>query len=336
MSRSKKRNRLIFEELEPRLLLSADLAGIAVDLVPNDAVQQPDESDLQAIEQALQSEQALVEATDSEITSQELVIIDQMTPDYQSLVDDMISQSGNGRSIEIVLLDTDSNGIEQISETLSQYTDLDAVHLISHGSDGEIHLGDATIDIDEVQHNGEAINTWGNAFSAEGDLLIYGCDLAATIEGERLVDSLAQLTGADIAGSDDRTGHNTLGGDWDLEVQTGSIESDIVIQQSLQLAWNHLLDTSTGLVGHWTFDTNANDSSASAANGTLSGNASIDNPGSSNPVGDGNLSLDGFNDLVELSNHVGTYSSLSQGTISAWINTSDTTSIQSLLSHKYS
>ncbi|MCU7859034.1 MAG: DUF4347 domain-containing protein, partial [Candidatus Thiodiazotropha sp. (ex Lucinoma kastoroae)] len=241
MNRSKKRNPLIFEELEPRLLLSADLVGIAIDLTPNDADHQPDESDLQVIEQALQSEQALVEVTDPDVTSQELVIIDQTTPEYQSLVDDLISQSGDGRSFEIVLLDTDSNGIEQISETLSQYTGLDAVHLISHGSQGEIQLGSTTIGLDEVQHNGKVISAWGNAFSAEGDLLIYGCDLAATIEGERLVDSLAQLTGADVAASDDLTGHNTLGGDWDLEYQSGAIEVTTFANEFTQQSWQGLL-----------------------------------------------------------------------------------------------
>ncbi|MCU7805801.1 MAG: DUF4347 domain-containing protein, partial [Candidatus Thiodiazotropha sp. (ex Lucinoma borealis)] len=247
MNRSKKRNPLIFEELEPRLLLSADLVGMAIDLTPNDADHQPDESDLQVIEQALQSEQASVEVTDPDVTSQELVIIDQTTPAYQSLIDDLISQSGDGRSFEIVLLDTDSNGIVQISETLSQYMDLDAVHLISHGSQGEIQLGSTTIDLDEVQHNGKAINAWGNAFSAEGDLLIYGCDLAATIEGERLVGSLAYLTGADVAASDDLTGHNTLGGDWDLEYQSGAIEVTTFANEFTQQSWQGLLSlTPTG------------------------------------------------------------------------------------------
>ncbi|MCU7857934.1 MAG: DUF4347 domain-containing protein, partial [Candidatus Thiodiazotropha sp. (ex Lucinoma borealis)] len=322
MSRSKKCNPLIFEELEPRLLLSADLVGIAVDLTPNDTDHQPDESDLQAIEQALQSEQALVEATESEVTSQELVIIDPSTPDYQSLVDDLIGQSGDGRSFEIVLLDADSNGIEQISDTLSHYTGLDAVHLISHGSDGEIHLGDAVIDLDEVQHNGEAMNAWGNAFSAEGDLLIYGCDLAATIEGERLVDSLAQLTGADVAASDDLTGHNTLGGDWELEYTNGKIETDIALSAALQTAYKETLDITAGLQGHWTFDADATDASGNNYNGTLTNGAAIDTTDVTDKVGEGKLTLDGNNDYVDLSSHTSNFSNYTQGTIATWVNTS--------------
>ncbi|MCU7869878.1 MAG: tandem-95 repeat protein [Candidatus Thiodiazotropha sp. (ex Lucinoma borealis)] len=322
MNRSKKRNPLIFEELEPRLLLSADLAGIAVDLTPSDTDHQPDVSDLQAIEQTLQSDQALVEVTDPDLTSLELVIIDPSTPDYQSLVDDLISQSGDGRSFEIVLLDTDSSGIEQISETLSQYTDLDAVHLISHGSDGEIHLGDATIDFDEVQYNGEAINAWGSAFSTEGDLLIYGCDLAATIEGERLVDSLAQLTGADVAASDDLTGHDTLGGDWELEYSSGKIETDIALSATLQTAYKETLDITTGLQGHWTFDADATDASGNNYDGTLTNGAAIDTTDATDRVGEGKLSLDGNNDYVDLSSYTGNFSNYTQGTIATWVNTS--------------
>ncbi len=36
---------------------------------------------------------------------------------------------------------------------------------------------------------------------------------------------LAQLTGADIAASDDLTGNSAKGGDWDLEVATADIEA---------------------------------------------------------------------------------------------------------------
>ena len=41
------------------------------------------------------------------------------------------------------------------------------------------------------------IESWAQAFSEQGDLLIYGCNLASTPEGLGLVNSLARLTGAD-------------------------------------------------------------------------------------------------------------------------------------------
>ncbi|MCG7979730.1 MAG: Ig-like domain-containing protein, partial [Candidatus Thiodiazotropha endolucinida] len=320
--RSKKRsNALICEELEPRILLSADLVGVAVDPASNDVEQQVDETELQTIEAGLQS--VLSNQTDeSDISTRELVIIDPATPDYQSLVDDLIGRDGDGRSFEIVLLDSSANGIEQLNETLAQYQGLNAIHLISHGGEGEIRLGDATLNQDGLQQSAEQISAWGQALNPGGDWLIYGCDIASTATGERFIEQFAALTGADVAASNDVTGHETLGGDWDLEVAEGSIETDVAIGIDGQEAWLNRLDITTGLIGHWTLDSNAADSSGNSHDGTLSNGASIDNPGSSNPIGGGNLNLDGFNDFVQLNTHVSAFSGLSQGTIAAWINTS--------------
>ncbi|MCG8059007.1 MAG: FG-GAP-like repeat-containing protein, partial [Candidatus Thiodiazotropha endolucinida] len=320
--RSKKRsNTLICEELEPRILLSADLVGVAVDPASNDVEQQVDETELQTIEAGLQS--VLSNQTDeSDISTRELVIIDPATPDYQSLVDDLISRDGDGRSFEIVLLDSSANGIEQLNETLAQYQGLNAIHLISHGGEGEIRLGNAMLNQDGLQQSAEQISAWGEALNPGGDWLIYGCDIASTATGERFIEQFAALTGADVAASNDVTGHETLDGDWDLEVVEGSIETDVAVGNDGQEAWLNRLDTTTGLLGHWTLDSNAADSSGNSHDGTLTNGALIDNPGSSNPIGGGNLNLDGFNDFVQLNTHVSAFSGLSQGTIAAWINTS--------------
>ncbi|MEW8660421.1 MAG: FG-GAP-like repeat-containing protein, partial [Candidatus Thiodiazotropha endolucinida] len=322
--RSKKQsNALICEELEPRILLSADLVGVAVEPASNDVEQQVNGTELQTIEAALQSA-ALNQTDESKLSTRELVIIDPATPDYQPLVDDLISRNGDGRNFEIVLLDSADNGIDQLSETLAQYRELDAIHLISHGSEGEIQLGDAILNLEELQQSAEQIGAWGQALNTGGDWLFYGCDIASTATGERFIEQFAALTGADVAASNDVTGHETLGGDWDLEVAEGSIETDVAVGIDGQQAWQNRLDITTGLLGHWTLDSDATDSSGSSHDGTLTNGASIDNPGSSNPIGDGNLNLDGFNDFVQLNTHVSSFSGLSEGTIAAWINTSDT------------
>ena len=41
--------------------------------------------------------------------SHELVIVDAATPDYESLVNDLVSQRGDGRTYEVVLLDPPAN-----------------------------------------------------------------------------------------------------------------------------------------------------------------------------------------------------------------------------------
>jgi len=53
--------------------------------------------------------------------------------------------------------------------------------------------------------------------------------------------SLASLTGADVAASDDITGHQTLGGDWDFEYTVGLVESDVAFSQTVQQNWEHSL-----------------------------------------------------------------------------------------------
>ncbi|GJL61425.1 MAG: hypothetical protein NPIRA04_00790 [Nitrospirales bacterium] len=86
-------------------------------------------------------------------------------------------------------------------------------------------------------------------------------------------------------------------------------------------------DTTTGLTGHWTFDANANDSSGNSYNGTLTNGASVDTTDLTDKVGAGKLSLDGSNDYVNLSSHVSNFSGLTEGTISAWVKTTDTNEV---------
>jgi len=65
---------------------------------------------------------------------------------------------------------------------------------------------------------------WREALSPDADLLIYGCSVAAGSDGIGFVHALSELTGADVAASDDATGSAAAGGDWALEVTSGAIE----------------------------------------------------------------------------------------------------------------
>ena len=57
-----------------------------------------------------------------------------------------------------------------------------------------------------------------------------------------LVNSLATLTGADVAASEDLTGNAALGGDWDLEYETGQIATPVIISEGLRRDWNITLN----------------------------------------------------------------------------------------------
>jgi len=128
---------------------------------------------------------------------------------------------------------------------LSQYDELDAVHIVSHGSDGAVKLGNTWLNADNVEaYAGQFVN-WRDALATDADLLFYGCDLAAGEDGQFLVESLGALTGADVAASTDDTGHAVLGGDWELEFTAGNIETDVAFGVDVQRAWSHLMAVET-------------------------------------------------------------------------------------------
>lgn len=167
----------------------------------------------------------------------ELIVIDGSTDDYQQLIDDLRDQDDDSRQYEVHLLEADRDGIAQISELLADCDQLDAVHVVSHGTGGAVKLGNSWIDSGNLSAYSQELVGWQSSLSTEADLLFYGCDLASNQDGQVLVESLGILTGADVAASTDATGHASLGGDWDLEHHSGAIESKLAFSSELQGEW---------------------------------------------------------------------------------------------------
>ncbi|CAN0235379.1 unnamed protein product, partial [Phaeothamnion confervicola] len=127
---------------------------------------------------------------------------------------------------EFVMLDRSSDGILQIADVLAGRHDIDAIHIISHGQEGLIHLGTATLDADSMQGRyASALASIGQAMSANGDILVYGCDFTRGADGQHAAEVLSALTGADVAGSSDDTGSAALNGNWTLETHIGDIDA---------------------------------------------------------------------------------------------------------------
>jgi VCBS repeat-containing protein/parallel beta-helix repeat protein len=238
--------RLLIEELEPRILFSADLAPTVLDTVPAVAEQRVLDAGGEFMNQA---DQAQVQHATTEV-----VFVDTRVSNYQQLIDDIKAGENPDRQIDIVILDPNKDGISQITATLSHYGNLDAVHLISHGTDGSVQLGSTSLNFDTLFNNATQIQDWSNALSANADILLYGCDVAENDDGKALVDALASLTGADVAASTDLTGNTAKGGDWSLEYRTGLVQTPVALGAWGQQSWNGVLATYTV--------TNTNDSGA--------------------------------------------------------------------------
>ena len=174
------------------------------------AEEQQAEISAQELEQAANQQAGIVEEQRLEI-----VFIDESVNDYQTFIDDLNNNNDGTINFEIVLLDNATDGVEQISETLATHDDVDAIHIISHGDDGSVKLGNTWLNTNNVDEYSDSINAWGSSLDENADILIYGCNLAESETGEQFVETLAQLSGADVAASDDLTGHALLGGDWE-------------------------------------------------------------------------------------------------------------------------
>ena len=190
-------------------------------------------------------DQALLNALaayDTSTARQEIVFLSPSVRDYQQLLD------GISPNIEVVIFDPARDGVEQMAEILAGRTGIDAVHLIGDGTEAEMHLGASFLTQESISttyaHQFQQI---GQSLSQNADLLIYGCNFGRGEAGQAAIETLATLTGADVAASTDRTGSVAEYGDWQLEVTTGSIESSVVIRASTQAAWDHALATFTVL-----------------------------------------------------------------------------------------
>ncbi|MCW0002197.1 Ig-like domain-containing protein [Pararhizobium sp. YC-54] len=126
---------------------------------------------------------------------------------------------------ELVWIDPAADAIAQMAAWAVGKSGYDAIHIISHGEPGALLLGSTRIDAASLQAHGPELTALGEALGETGDILLYGCDVAAGSAGAGFLDLLARYSGADIAASTDATGAARLGGNWTLERQVGSIET---------------------------------------------------------------------------------------------------------------
>ncbi|MEL7486714.1 MAG: choice-of-anchor L domain-containing protein, partial [Pseudomonadota bacterium] len=136
---------------------------------------------------------------------------------------------------DVYFLDSSRDGVEQIAEILSQYENVEAVHIVSHGEQGRLFLGDDVLDLESMRgEHADELATIGRALSETGDILIYGCDFTGDDIGLEAARTLSDLTGADIAASSNDTGAARLGGDWVLETQIGVVATSAIVADGFQ------------------------------------------------------------------------------------------------------
>ncbi|MCP4936114.1 MAG: DUF4347 domain-containing protein, partial [bacterium] len=237
-----------YRELEARIAFDAAIVATVAETFADDATSdaepaQTDQSQSDPSTTTAPVVEALSSITQDIGATNEIAFIDSSVEDLDVLL------ASIDAGTEIILLDANRDGVEQIAEILSSRTNVDAIHILSHGDQAELHLGTAILDLASM--NGEYTDELAivnQALADEADILIYGCNFGEGEPGQQAAASLSLITGADIAASDDVTGHASLGGDWDLEVTQGTIEADIAVNIQGQQNWEHTLDAPTDII----------------------------------------------------------------------------------------
>lgn len=242
-------------QLEQRILMSASPMAVVADAPPESNIddcscpsQNPGIDAAETLSGETHPNSGYGTATDEGVhptdisaiqVTVELVVIDPAADDWEQLVADIQSQTD--RNFDVLVLDPHQDGIAQITDRLQELSDVSAIHLVSHGDEGEILLGTSVLSQKNIDRYAAELVTWQHSMTADADLLIYGCDLAASDSGLELTESLNVLLGTDVAASDDLTGHESQGGDWDLEVGVGVIETAVAFSPELQAGWTGIL-----------------------------------------------------------------------------------------------
>jgi uncharacterized delta-60 repeat protein len=228
----------VVEALEPRLLYSADLHPLAwaqpVEVRLIESAPQPAATLDAAVEAATDP------AATTSTTRTSIVFVHADIANVQQLV------AGIDPAAEVVMLERGADGLAAIEATLQGRSDIGAIHLIGEGTSAELHLGGSFLTQASMTGTyAEQLRAIGAHLAAEADILVYGCNFAAGEAGADAMRTLAQLTGADIAASTNRTGHAAEHGDWVLEASTGDIEAAVAVTAAAQQGWSGALATYT-------------------------------------------------------------------------------------------
>ena len=132
------RRRPAVEEIEPRILYSADLSPGLLQAAPLASPAEQRTLDAGGEFTAATAVQSATAAPQAQ--PHEVVFVDASVPDYQKLVDDIKANAGQQRQVDVVLIAQGSDGIAQITESLAGQHDVSAVHIISHGADASPFL----------------------------------------------------------------------------------------------------------------------------------------------------------------------------------------------------
>lgn len=174
-----------------------------------------------------------------------ITFIDENIPDYEILANNVI----NNMIVHIIRKNID--GLSFMYDIIQEYTNIEAVHILSHAVPGQFRLGNVTININTLS-NYKYLESINKNFVEDGEILFYGCHLAAGEEGDNLIKGISNITNMKVTASTHAVGHPNLKGNWDLNYSTNLQHSkEIAINQNGQKFWVDVLTHYRGGSLYW-------------------------------------------------------------------------------------
>ena len=184
--------------------------------------------------------------------SRALVVIDAGVDDYELLIKGVLPDA------DVILLDCHRNGIAQIDEVL-RTGNFHALQIVAHGSEGELQLGNTSLNLSNLLDYATTLQSW-----QLNEISLYACEVALGVTGRDFVKQLAVVTGAKVAAATTKVGNSTLGGTWNLAVQTGMVATPLAIANDVLANYTGLL-AATQRVSVGTGGTQANNYSPASS-----------------------------------------------------------------------
>ncbi|GAB4246047.1 MAG: hypothetical protein Kow0049_35870 [Stanieria sp.] len=173
-----------------------------------------------------------------------IVFIDSEIDDYQSLLNSI------NTNIQVFVIKSTQDGIIEITNRLEQYVNVTAVHIVSHGSPGNLKLGNTQLNLDNISFYTSYLETWSKSLSSSS-LFLYGCNVAAGNTGFEFVRRLHQLTKANIAASAKPTGSKNLEGDWNLEINFGKVVTSEIFSEAVKETYSFVFGVDDTQIDLW-------------------------------------------------------------------------------------
>ncbi len=169
-------------------------------------------------------------APSSMLQSTQLVFVDSEIADLRTLIGGVVANA------QVIVLHPEVDGVEQLTQVLHHYPQVQTIHLVAHGSPGCLNLGNAQLSLETLDGYAAQLKTWGDRAPGQPrQILLYGCHVAAGERGTAFVQKLHELTGGAIAASTTAIGNAAAGGNWELDVRLERITTQV--KQELPLAF---------------------------------------------------------------------------------------------------